>query len=558
LIGGVVLTATEPATPVRGARVTVNSLDSGGAADTATTDEQGRFLFRNLPAGRYAIQSTKRAWLDANYGAPRLGRPGTPVAVRDGEARTDLAIRMARGAVITGVVRNPAGEPEPGVRIRVMRFVAKDGLRSLERPVSMNLNDPTTDDDGVYRAYGLPPGDYIVLASLSIGDDTGLGGDEIRRLSRDDVDRLLASGPRSALTPPAPPHTSSVAAGTVTHAPVYFPGTTDMASAQTVTVNAGEERTGLDIPFALYPTARVTGVVTFPGGELKGRIELRITPVGYEDLLMRPVAAAIVRTASDGRFSFAGIPPGRYTIVCATGDPPVLAGWGEASVVVTGVDQDIAIAMAPPPVVFGRVEFDGAAPPKDPTSAVRIDMRGVGRARLLKGTSDARPKPDGTFAFTALVPGPWAVGATLPPRSPWALQAVTLGARDILDTTIDLAPGDRLTDLVIRFTDRPSELTGSLVDATGRAASEYFVIAFSTDRAAWTPTSRRIQSVRPASDGVYSIKGLPAGDYYLAALTDVEPGEWLSTSFLDQIVPAAVRVRLADAQRTTQSLRIGR
>lgn len=570
-ISGVVLTADPPGAPVRLARVTLNSVDRGGPAETVTTDANGRFSFTGLPAGRYALQGTKRAWLDANYGESRLGRPGTPVALRDGERLTGLTIRLTRGAVITGTIRDASGEPQPGVPVRVMRFITRDGARSLDRPISTNPNDPVTEDDGVYRAYGLPPGDYLVVAALRIGGSRGLGGEEIRQIGPNEVERALAPNARPGVSPEPSGPTSRTLEGTVTNAPVYFPGTTDMSAAQTITLAAGEERSGVDIAFVMLPTARVFGSMTLSpalaaqtGGDLKvdRRAECRMTPEGFEDLLTDPISAAVATIGQNLKFLYPGVPPGRYTIVCAAGSPggaggPMLLGWAETSVVVNGQDQDIAMTFGPAGAMGGRVVFEGATPPKDPSAAVQIAAKGYGKARLLRADFDTRPVADGTFSFNAIVPGRWLVTARLPPTSPWVLKSVTYGGRD-LDSLIDIAAGDTPAELVLTFTDRPSELTGGLQDAAGRPASEYFVVAFPAERAAWTPASRRIQSTRPASDGVFSIKGLPAGAYYLAALTDVEPGEWLSPAFLDQIAAGAVRVQIADGVKTSQSLRIAR
>ena len=78
---------------------------------------------------------------------------------------------MARGAVITGAVRDTQGEPQPGVIVRVLRFVTKDGHGQLERPPGI-LEDAVTDDEGTYRVYGLPPGDYVV-GSIRFSDSGG-------------------------------------------------------------------------------------------------------------------------------------------------------------------------------------------------------------------------------------------------------------------------------------------------------------------------------------------------------------------------------------------------
>jgi uncharacterized protein (DUF2141 family) len=551
-IAGVVRTADETGAPVRRARVTLNSLDRGGPsagsgrAETATTDAEGRFVFRDLPAGRYAVQASKRAWLDANYGAARLGRPGTPVAVRAGETIANVEIRMARGAVIAGAVRDESGEPQPGVWVRVLQFVTRDGARALERPASANTNDPITDDEGAYRVFGLPPGDYLVVAGLRFSQGSGLGGDEVQLMA-------AASGARGA---------------TVTNAPVFFPGTPDMSAAATITVSAGEERLGVDIPFAYLPTARVTGRLTLPSGvpppmqEVRqARTECRMTPVGFEDLLAQPLAASVATVQPDGQLVFPGIPPGRYTIVCAAGRPspagggPELTGWAETTVTVSGQDQEVALVLATPSAIAGRVEFESASSPDGPAAATQIRVRGLGKARLLRPEYTGRPGPDGTFRFPSIVPGRWVITGL--PAGGWTVKSVRAGGREV-ESALEIGPGQMVEDLVVTFTDRPSELSGTLTDAGGRPASEYFVIAFGVDPAAWGPHSRRIQSARPASDGVFSMKGLPAGEYYLAALTDVEPGEWFSPAFLEQVVGAAVKVRVADGGKTVQSLQIAR
>ena len=82
------------------------------------------------------------------------------------------------------------------------------------------------------------------------------------------------------------------------------------------------------------------------------------------------------------------------------------------------------------------------------------------------------------------------------------------------------------------------------------------MIAFSADRTHWRHGSRRSASARPATNGRFLIADLPAGDYYLAALTDLDPLEWQTAEFLEQVVPAAVNVRVAEGETKTQDLRV--
>ncbi len=56
--------------------------------------------------------------------------------MKDGEAVTNLAMTIARGGVITGVVRDMRGRPVPGVNVRVLKlgYNAVTGERTLGAP----------------------------------------------------------------------------------------------------------------------------------------------------------------------------------------------------------------------------------------------------------------------------------------------------------------------------------------------------------------------------------------------------------------------------------------
>ena len=53
------------------------------------------------------------------------------------------------------------------------------------------------------------------------------------------------------------------------------------------------------------------------------------------------------------------------------------------------------------------------------------------------------------------------------------------------------------------------------------------------------------------------MKGVPAGEYYLAALTDLENGEWNDPTLLERLIPSSIKVTLRDGEVTTQDVRIG-
>jgi len=82
--------------------------------------------------------------------------------------------------------------------------------------------------------------------------------------------------------------------------------------------------------------------------------------------------------------------------------------------------------------------------------------------------------------------------------------------------------------------------------------------AFTTDRTLWFQGSRGLTSpLRPNTDGRFSISGIPAGEYHLAALADYEPSDWYNPHFLEQVAAAAITISIKDGDKKTQDLRIG-
>jgi hypothetical protein len=176
--------------------------------------------------------------------------------------------------------------------------------------------------------------------------------------------------------------------------------------------------------------------------------------------------------------------------------------------------------------------------------------------------STAPVRADGSFEVGGLTSGTYTVNCTAPARSgqSWILRSALIAGRDVLDAGLDVSLGADMSGAVLTLTDRRSELTGSLTTSAGLPAPDYFVIVLPVDPALWTisstTNSRRVRSTRPASDGRFSFIDLPAGEYLLVALTDVEPNEWQKPSFLADIAPAGVKVSIGHGEKKAQDLRI--
>jgi hypothetical protein len=140
----------------------------------------------------------------------------------------------------------------------------------------------------------------------------------------------------------------------------------------------------------------------------------------------------------------------------------------------------------------------------------------------------------------------------------WSMKSAMLGGLDLVDFPLEIGPGADASNILVTFGDRTSGLSGTVQDAMGRPTADHMVILFPVQEQYWIPQSRRIQATRPTTNGRFTISGLPAGEYRLAAVTDVEPGTWFDPAFLRQLLVASLPVSLAEGQTRNQDLKVGR
>jgi hypothetical protein len=81
---------------------------------------------------------------------------------------------------------------------------------------------------------------------------------------------------------------------------------------------------------------------------------------------------------------------------------------------------------------------------------------------------------------------------------------------------------------------------------------------FPDDRRLWLPDSRRIRTVKTATDGTFAANDLPAGTYKLGALTTPFNPAIIDAQLLDALSAAAVPFALAAGERKVVNIRIAR
>jgi RimJ/RimL family protein N-acetyltransferase len=107
------------------------------------------------------------------------------------------------------------------------------------------------------------------------------------------------------------------------------------------------------------------------------------------------------------------------------------------------------------------------------------------------------------------------------------------------------------------FRDLPTSISGRLLDRRGRPAPKYVVVIFAADGQHWSAETNRVQHTRPKPNGQYLVSGLPAGDYFVGAVTELEPNDLGDAAFLKMLSKSATRVTLDAGAKRVLDLEIG-
>jgi carboxypeptidase family protein len=239
----------------------------------ARTDGDGRFLVGGLAEGSYVVSAMLKAFVAADSSGNFALR--RTVSLDEGEARGKIDFALIRGGVMTGKVMDDEGA---SLVARLVQLYIVDEQGQKRRYDGFTYEMSETDDRGVYRIYGLPPGRYVISAGGEGGGDMLRGGG--------------GKFPRT-----------------------YHPDTTDEKQAKVIEIKEGSEVADVDIRFG---SARKTY-------EAAGRVVDRETgkpvPRIYVSCSSNPEKdgsgsgySTIVMADGQGNFRLSGLPPGRYGV----------------------------------------------------------------------------------------------------------------------------------------------------------------------------------------------------------------------------------------------------
>jgi protocatechuate 3,4-dioxygenase beta subunit len=380
----VVPNACEPAgqqtqtAPLPGVTVTLKDA-AGNTVATATTDNNGNYIFGNLTPANYTVTVTP----PLGYGL-QTGAPGSQTVVLTATGLTGINFQLTR-SVITGVVyfdQNSNGgrdAGEPGIAGVTITLTGTDATGA---PVSMTA---TTAADGSFAFVGLLNGTYTITETQPAGFQQGTNavGTSGGTITGDVISSIQLAAPNCGLN--------------------YLFGETRTTTPQTTSV-AGQV---LVVPNPACPPADQAPPAPLPG-----------VTVTLRDATGATVATTT--TDANGNYSFANLAPGNYTVVetvpagyAALPNTPTSQAVLVPAAGLTGVNFQVILA-----AIHGTVYYDqnanGVRDGSEPGIAgVTITLTGTdinGAAVSHTLTTDA----NGNFDFTGLLTGTYAVSETQP------------------------------------------------------------------------------------------------------------------------------------------------
>ena len=401
-----------------------------------SSDEDGNFKFTGLAPGSYNVmvanvKSYIRKPMPVIEGQP-------PVYYHPGD---NVTVTMVKGGVITGRVTNMNGEPLIGAPVGAT--MVRDANGKPSRMVAGGRQRPT-DDRGVYRLYGLPPGTYIVFTRT-----TGVG-----------------SFPT--------PYDGEV--------PTYHPSSTRDTAAE-VTVTSGGEASGIDIRHRGDRGRVISGVVSgAAGAEASPAVSIMLFDAKAET----SAGSSFVPPGGARGFVFQGLTDGEYILTARTTNEESNLATAPRRVSLSGKDiTGLDLKLLPLGSISGRIVVESspdACGEKGKiqleeffTNATRDDLRKDDPAFLPgRGFSSQRANEKGEFTINNVDPGHYRIRLPLTDEN-FYVKVITSpsniptrrGAAPMVNNVsrdgLALKQGEKLSGVTVAVAEGAASLRGKVV-----------------------------------------------------------------------------------------------
>lgn len=500
-VSGLVTLKGEPA---RGVTVLLQAQRSNPASSPrAKTDENGRFRFTGVAAGRYSIFALAPGYISP--GDEAMVRRGQTLNVAEGERVENIDLEIKRGGVIAGRITDSRGSPVIEETVKLTR-PDKDGRSLNDSFYGANYDMYLTDDRGSYRIYGLPEGRYLV----SVGYEQK-------------------------------PGSVSVTSRRVFYPRTFYPGATIESKAKVIEVTEGAEATDVDITVAdAKRTCEISGrVVDADTGQPVAGVEIVVGSLSPEGKPTGGWSGSGELSAANGEFRLIGVLSGRYSLLvrpdvshASPGFPGRPGGSSDSGLigepVMLNIEDDVAgveVKVRQGASISGVAVIEGTNDPKilSKLSQARIyaSVRsGSPNQQALLGISDGKVNPDGSFRIRGLQAGRVVFSLSgLPNTKGLVLARIEYNGAAAREG-IDVEAGQQMTGVRVVLVHSALTLRGELKVVGGELPRglRFVVTASSVDQ----PT-QGLPGAEVDARGQFLFESAPPGEYEIRVFPIYNP-----------------------------------
>ena len=436
------------------------------------TDAEGRFRLNVETEGRYQVVPFAPAYVLSN-----AQNTGNEITVKPGQEITGIDLALVSGGVITGKVLTPDGRPAIAERITITPFVERgQNAPALTLPSSIL----ETDDRGVYRIFGLPPGSYLISA--------GTAGENV------------AAGLRGRR---------------VSYVRTFHPDVTEQANAKPIEVSAGREVSNVDIAMS-----RRAEDFTAAGRIIDARNQpVPNVAFGYAAVREnRRLAGAPVRNLhadAEGKFVIENLTAGRYVLFAVSTRESAAYSEMVPFEVMNSDVSGLELKVEPGSSVSGVVVVEGANDVSLTNKLANLSINSIFYQSEMIFTHDTSGiNADGSFRLDGLRPGKLNINVATQ-RLPRGYSVLRVEHQGIpLRDSIDIPQGGtHIAGLRVVLTYGNGIVRGQAKVNGEALPSGTRLLVFAQPMGA--NAAARTPSIAVDARGSFILEWLPAGEYEL-------------------------------------------
>jgi hypothetical protein len=490
---------TDTQEPVAKAIVTLHPRDEAtmpAGPRVVSTGADGAFVLADVGPGLYVIEVQRTGLVSGDLGAEM-------VTVRAGEDASNIELKLAPAAVISGVVLDQDNEPVQDLRVTALRLKYQRGGR---RELSVGQS-AITDDQGKFRIYGIGEGLYYLHTMPTAP---------------------LKRGPERSLE----------------YGDAWYPEDAFDEYSEPLRVRAGADIRGIRVSVSPEPVFSIMGRVEADAKDLEHMEMECIKSIPFTLMFGRDQDLQ-----ADGSFKIDDLQSGEYVLKVESMSDGIVrySGLAKAQIVDRNVRVNIPIGQAAE--VSGMVTEEGTdVPPKGlqvslyQSESIAIFPSDVGKT----GGFDIREVPPGEYHFGLF--------GSRGEEERYFLKQVRCSGADYTTLPIKLDVGVPVGDCRIQISKEMGVVRGDVLDGEKPLAGMSVVLI---------PESHELRRIRrytlrvkTNAQGKFEIPNAIPGKYLLFALPPNEDGREFALSFADRNLGEAQSVEIKAQEAQVVSLKL--